>query len=370
MIGLSLTSGLSTKEGKIKVATDYSYSGWGKAQLASQRARLASSTDADETKRLQADISRLTTKYSGDINAENAAFVAANSSKAKQTFSITPFKSRMAKAMSMKDAYAQAGNELNPLYGQARTSAGVANQQQQALLSQQMNAKGQGRGGLAIRGAMDLSGQLQSNLSNLDVNKNAALATLAADKQNTSFNQANTMYNNNLNAWQANTNANLQTQQLNYGAGQDALNRQYQEARDSIGDAQWQKQFDQEVQQFGLSYALQKLESDRNWQATQQQLALQRYNAYSSGGGGSSGSPSSETTFTDSVQPTSTDTPSMLADPKLMSPDGYSKLSELTAYLDSVSKEEAMETLSGSSGDIINSLGQATYVFLLNRYGR
>ncbi|MGK9252360.1 hypothetical protein [Paenibacillus humicus] len=63
-------------------------------------------------------------------------------------------------------------------------------------------------------------------------------------------------------------------QTMAYQKSSDAENRAYQRVRDAIGDGQWQAQFDQNVKQQGLSFALQQLQ-ETNQQAYQQaQLAL------------------------------------------------------------------------------------------------
>ncbi|MNB79512.1 hypothetical protein D3C75_262470 [compost metagenome] len=72
-------------------------------------------------------------------------------------------------------------------------------------------------------------------------------------------------------------------QQLDMSRQEQAFNQQfsqdqfaYQKARDAISDKQWQAQFDQSVNQFGLNYGLQML-SENNQQAYRQaSLALQQ----------------------------------------------------------------------------------------------
>jgi hypothetical protein len=60
----------------------------------------------------------------------------------------------------------------------------------------------------------------------------------------------------------------------------------YQQARDSIGDQWKQREFDETVRQFGLQYALSKLEADRGYEINKGQLAISRSNAARGGGGG------------------------------------------------------------------------------------
>ena len=57
----------------------------------------------------------------------------------------------------------------------------------------------------------------------------------------------------------------------------------YQQARDSIADEQYKNEFDENVRQFGLSYGLQKLEADRNYEINKGQLSVQRMNASNAG---------------------------------------------------------------------------------------
>ncbi|MFA4854181.1 MAG: hypothetical protein WC616_02390 [Candidatus Omnitrophota bacterium] len=83
------------------------------------------------------------------------------------------------------------------------------------------------------------------------------------------------------------------TEQQSYGQYRDTVGDQqfaqqfaYQQARDSIGDQFKQKEFDENVRQFGLGYALQKLQADRDYELGKGQLAISRTNAARGGGGG------------------------------------------------------------------------------------
>ncbi|MNW51178.1 hypothetical protein D3C74_286580 [compost metagenome] len=69
---------------------------------------------------------------------------------------------------------------------------------------------------------------------------------------------------------------NLQTAQYNQGVRQYDQNFAYQVARDAITDKQWQQAFDRDVNQFGMNYALQKLQETNNQAYRQASLALDR----------------------------------------------------------------------------------------------
>ncbi|MGN7457897.1 hypothetical protein ACTHPH_24060 [Paenibacillus pasadenensis] len=63
-------------------------------------------------------------------------------------------------------------------------------------------------------------------------------------------------------------------QTMAYQKSSDAENRAYQRARDAIGDAQWKAQFDENVRQYGLGYAMQRLQMDDDNSYRSAQLAL------------------------------------------------------------------------------------------------
>lgn len=73
---------------------------------------------------------------------------------------------------------------------------------------------------------------------------------------------------------------NLATRQQNTAEKQYSENMAYQKARDAISDSQWQKQFDQSVNQFGLNYALQQLSQQNDQSYRQAQLALSQDDNY------------------------------------------------------------------------------------------
>ena len=71
--------------------------------------------------------------------------------------------------------------------------------------------------------------------------------------------------------------AGIQTQAAREFDAQQAMQQEqfaYQKARDAIQDKQWQQKFDQDAQQFGLNYALQKLSQENDQAYRQAQLAL------------------------------------------------------------------------------------------------
>ncbi len=70
-------------------------------------------------------------------------------------------------------------------------------------------------------------------------------------------------------------NQNLQAKQFNEGVRQYDQNFAYQTARDAITDQQWRQVFDRDVSQFGMTYALQRLQEQNNQAYRQASLALQ-----------------------------------------------------------------------------------------------
>ncbi|WP_342416275.1 hypothetical protein NST83_01210 [Paenibacillus sp. FSL R10-2782] len=71
-------------------------------------------------------------------------------------------------------------------------------------------------------------------------------------------------------------NQGLQTAQYNEGVRQYDQNFAYQTARDAITDQQWRQVFDRDVSQFGMTYALQRLQEQNNQAFRQASLALQQ----------------------------------------------------------------------------------------------
>lgn len=133
--------------------------------------------------------------------------------------------------MGYQQALGQAQAQYQPLQDQARTNAGATNQQQQGLLRQQLNANGNLDGGGAAQGAMNLSGQLQSTLSNIDTDYGAKAAELAQILQQRSADEQNQLYNRAL----------------------QTFGTQYQGYRDNAADQQWQQNFGEQQRQFNAT---------------------------------------------------------------------------------------------------------------------
>ncbi|MFD1776647.1 hypothetical protein [Paenibacillus rhizophilus] len=83
-------------------------------------------------------------------------------------------------------------------------------------------------------------------------------APLTSAQQNTNFNQG------------------LLTRQQNTNEKQWSEEFAYKQARDAITDSQWQAKFDEDVQQFGLNYALQQLQTDNDQAYREATLGIQQ----------------------------------------------------------------------------------------------
>ena len=225
----------------------------------------------------------------------------AKTKNAKDRFKVAQFSYKAPDTMGVQEAMTLARSQLNPLYQQARTNAGAINQQQQALLKQQLNARGQLRGGTANQGAINLSTGLQRTLGDIDTQHNAQVAQLAEQLRQRSQENARQALADAFQRYQAQQGLNMQAQQLNYGVQRDIIGDQrydeqqaYQRARDSIADEWKQREFDENVRRYGLERAmqeagltgmyqgsptLQKIAADRAYQTDQAQLAISRSNA-------------------------------------------------------------------------------------------
>lgn len=138
-----------------------------------------------------------------------------------------------------------------------RTLAGQA----QDLQSKQANLS-------AAATVADITGRAvtpQSDWQGLYRQAGNANTPLTAAQQNTNFNQ-------NLASRQQAQSEQNQTFSQNMQTEQFA----YQKARDAITDSQWKAQFDQNVSEFGLNYALQKLSQDNDQAYRQATLGIQQ----------------------------------------------------------------------------------------------
>jgi len=258
---------------------------WWKGYRASLQLRRTAATDPTEQAKIDAEINRVDTKQgttpAGGANGVIASNAPGSNAPGK---SIDPIKLARLRAKAQANANKQAEAELNPGYQQARVNAAADTTQQQALLRQQLGARGQLNGGLMNQGATDLSGNLIKTQAGIDTGYATNLATRSAAIMDTNFNQDLALQNQN-----------LQQQQFNESTRQYNENMQYQQIRDSITDAQQLKEFDEYVRQFGVTATLAQLNSDRGYEidkgqlaVSQGNLALSRQNAAGGSGGDAS----------------------------------------------------------------------------------
>lgn len=233
--------------------------------------------------------------------------VAPRSTGGSGGYSYNKFGQKTPAMMSFEDAFNRAKGQLDPAYQASRTNAGAVSAQQQQLLRQQLNSRGQLNGGLATQGAIDTSAALQKALADIDVGYNTQSNTLANELQQRDFENKRASFSDALSAYQAN-----ESNRYN------AANFNYRSSRDLIADEQYQQTFAENARQFGMTYALQKAQDDwqklqgeaqltgmyngqatldkigmdRDYQMAQAQLGLQRAAAAraASGGGGGGGS--------------------------------------------------------------------------------
>lgn len=276
-----------------------SYSDGYKASL---NLRKASAKTPDEIARIDKELQRV----GGNTASAPAPAMSGGGITPQQRFKVQSFKPPSMPVMGTQEAMSTAQGQLNPLYQQSRSNAGVVNQQQQQLLRQQLNSRGQLSGGLANQGAVNLSTGLQRTLGDIDTQYNTQVASLADQLRQRSQEQARQTLNDAFSRWQGQQGLQMQADTANYGVQRDAVGDQryseeqvYMKARDSIQD-QWKlKEFDENVRQFGLQRAmqeagltgmyngkatLQKVSADRAYQIDQAQLANSRANTGISAG--------------------------------------------------------------------------------------
>ncbi len=144
--------------------------------------------------------------------------------------------------MSYQDAIKRSQQRLNPMYDQARTNAGVQNQQQANLLAQRLNARGMADGGANVQGQIDLSAQLQQVLGNIDTGYNTQQAEMAEalmmqdrEAEDRAFARALQEFGTNRGVlesdrgfnrgvWESDRNFGLQQDQANWGKQMDQAN--------------------------------------------------------------------------------------------------------------------------------------------------
>lgn len=151
--------------------------------------------------------------------------------------------------ISMGEALMQAKAQTQPLYEQARTNAGVINQQQSNLLNQRLNARGMLGSGMERVGQVNLAGQLQQNLSNLDAQNNANNQQIAQQLREASMREQAEKFNQQLQSF--NTNHSVQVDDRNFN---------YQTGRDKVVD----KQFADKLNAEALERAMRQRESLAN----------------------------------------------------------------------------------------------------------
>lgn len=174
-------------------------------------------------------------KQLGDLDLINRL----QSDAEKNNYSLTPVKELSwlkrdqftppkTETLSWDEALKKATATFNPLYQQARTNAGEVAQQQQNLLRQQMNSRGQLSSGGTEKGSADISSGLLKALSGLDSNYYNQLASYAQSLVDKSESDNRQSLNDAFNRYAAEQGLDFQNAQYN---------RQLE--RDTEGDSQW-----------------------------------------------------------------------------------------------------------------------------------
>lgn len=167
----------------------------------------------------------------------------------------TPFSYKMPAVISFDKALGQAQAQLSPEWEASRTSAGTINQQQMAQLRQALNARGMLDAGALSEGMKGLSANLSQTLAGLDTGYRTNTANMAQNIVAQDEARKQWMAQQAFQAWQAQEALKAQQAQMasqdywnqvaqqvvdrnfQYGASQDALNREFQAQQAEISRA-------------------------------------------------------------------------------------------------------------------------------------
>ncbi len=226
------------------MANPFSDPEYTKKYLTSQQKRYADSSDPNERTRIMDDMKRVSGAtgvnwQTGNFTSPSAGGgigngIGSGSRKGNSGLSFVPtnFNYRSLSVpqptIDWSAALARAKEQLDPIRTQARTAAGVANQQQSNLIRQQLAAGGNLKDDSAAWALAQLSSGLQNRLADIDASYGVQAHQLAQGITDRDIAAQQQAYQNALTRWQLENALNLQAAQQNRLLNRDvASDRQY-----------------------------------------------------------------------------------------------------------------------------------------------